>query len=67
MNAEDSRFEPWYSTERFTDLDKLNVVIVVYSFRLKPIFTTAPAASKNDAHFKSGQNGLKNNHVASLV
>jgi len=25
-------------------------------FRLEPIFNTAPAASKNDAQFKSGQN-----------
>ncbi len=25
-------------------------------FRLKPIFNTAPAASKNDAQFKRGQN-----------
>ncbi len=26
---------------------------------LEPIFATAPAASKNDAHFKSGQKWLK--------
>jgi len=25
-------------------------------FRLKPIYTTAQAASENDAQFKSGQN-----------
>jgi len=25
-------------------------------FRLKPIYTTAPAAFKNDSQFKSGQN-----------
>jgi len=25
-------------------------------FRLQPIFSTAPAASKNDAQFKTGQN-----------
>ena len=35
--------------------------------RLEPIFATAPAASKNDAHFKSGQNQLENNHLESLV
>ena len=27
-----------------------------FDFRLEPIFNTAPAASKNNAHFKSGQN-----------
>jgi hypothetical protein len=26
-----------------------------------------PAASKNDAQFKSGQNRFKNNHLASLI
>jgi hypothetical protein len=26
-------------------------------------YTPAPAASKNDAQFKSGQNQLKNNHL----
>jgi len=34
-------------TERFTDLGK-------FGFRLEPIFTTAPAASKNNDRFKSG-------------
>ena len=33
--------------------------------RLKLIFTTAPAASKNGACFKNGHNQLKNNHLAS--
>ena len=32
--------------------------------RLELISTTAPAASKNGAGFKSGQNRLKNNHLA---
>jgi len=36
-------------------------------FRLEPIFNTAPAASKNTAQFKSGQNWPKNNHLASLI
>jgi len=40
-------------TERFTDLDKLKFVMGVIS---EPIFDTAPAASKNNACFKSGQN-----------
>jgi len=42
------------STERFTDLGKLNFPIS--RFGLEPIFNTAPDASKNDAWFKSGQN-----------
>jgi hypothetical protein len=33
-------------------------------FKLEPIFDTAPAASKNEACFKSGQSQLKNNHLA---
>jgi hypothetical protein len=35
-----------------------------FDFKLEPIFDTAPAASKNKACFKSGQNQLKNNHLA---
>ena len=35
--------------------------------RLELIFTTAPAASKNDAHLKSGQNWLKDSHLNSLI
>jgi len=38
-----------------------------FSFRLKSIFNTAPAASKNDAQFKGGQNWLKNKQLASLI
>ncbi len=30
-----------------------------FDFKLKPIFTTTPAVSKNEARFKSGQNRLK--------
>jgi len=36
-------------------------------FRLKPIYTTAPAASKNNARFESGQNQLENDHLALLI
>ncbi len=43
------------TTERFTDLGKLNFRWL-FGFRLEPIFNTSPAASKNDAGFKSGQN-----------
>ena len=35
--------------------------------RLELISTTAPAVSKNDACFKSGQNELKKNHLALLI
>jgi hypothetical protein len=41
-------------TECFTDLGKLNLTTM-----LEPIFTTAPAATKNEARFLSGQNLLK--------
>jgi hypothetical protein len=40
-------------TERFTDLGKLNPVW--FGFRLKLIFATPTAASKNHAQFKSFQ------------
>jgi hypothetical protein len=50
----------------FTDFGKLNLVLVA-QFNLDPIYTTASAASKNDARFKSGQNGHQNNHPASLI
>jgi hypothetical protein len=33
-------------------------------FKLEPIFDAAPAASKNEAGFKSDQSRLKNNHLA---
>jgi len=36
-----------------------------FGFKLKPIFNTAPAASKNTAQFKSGQNRLKKMQIAS--
>ncbi len=36
-------------------------------FRLKPFSATDPDASKNDARYKSVQNWLKNNHLATLI
>ncbi len=36
-------------------------------FRLKPIFTNVPAASKNDVWFKSGQKWHKNNYLALFI
>ncbi len=47
----------------FRDLAKLNSPMW-FNFKLEPVFNTAPASSKNEAHFKSGQNRLKNNHLA---
>jgi len=38
-----------------------------FGFRLKPIYTTALAASENDACFKRTHNQLKNNHLYSLI
>jgi len=42
------------STQRFTDLGKLNFLMM--GFRLEPIYTTALAVFKNGAQFKSGLN-----------
>jgi hypothetical protein len=43
----------------FTDLNKLKLVKLGFkwwfSFRIELIFTTVLSASKNEAHFKSGQ------------
>ncbi len=59
----------WYS-ERFGDLDKLNfvrlhnggMVLGSNQFLLLPKLPL-----KDDAHFKSGQKRLKNNHLDLLV
>ncbi len=48
----------------FTNLGKLNLPMVVFDFKLEPVFDTAPATSKNEAHIKSGQNQPKNNRLA---
>jgi len=54
--------------EHFTDLRKQNLLLDWWiGFRLEPIYTAAPAASKTDSRLKSGQNRLKNNHIASLI
>jgi hypothetical protein len=47
----------------FTNLGKLSMVMVV-QFKAQPIFSIDPAALKNEAFFKSGQIGLKNNYLA---
>jgi len=49
------------TTECVTESDKHNLV------RLEPIFYTDRDASQNDAHFRSGQKWLKNNHISTLV
>ncbi len=38
-----------------------------FVFSLDPIFSIAPAASKNDAHFKRGQKWLINNNIYLIV
>ncbi len=38
-----------------------------FGFRLEQVIANAQSASKNDAHFKSSQKGLKNNDFALLV
>jgi hypothetical protein len=35
--------------------------------KLKPIVSTAPDASKNEAHFESGQNQLRNNYLVTSI
>ncbi len=49
-----------------TDLGKLNLLMMV-RFYARAIYNTAPAASKNNARFKSGQNRLKHNHITLLI
>ncbi len=40
---------------------------MVVEFRHELIYTSGPAASKNKVWFKSGQNWLKTDHLASLI
>ncbi len=61
-NASDSSTQ-FYNTVCFRDLAKLNC-LWWFDFKLEPIFDTSPAASKNEAHVKSGQNWPKNNRLA---
>ncbi len=35
--------------------------------KLKPIFAAAPVSSQYNAHYESGQNWLKNNHLETLI
>jgi hypothetical protein len=50
-------------TQHFTDLDKLNLVMMVW-FQTGEFFITAPAASKNNSFFKIGQSRLiKSLHI----
>ena len=55
---------------RIKDLDKHNLVKIRNGGKILgsiQFFATAPAASKNDTCFKSGQKWLKNSHLALLV
>ena len=54
------------TTVSFTDLGKLNLA-TVQTLWAQADSTTAPAASKNDACFKCGQNRLENNHLGSEI
>jgi len=57
-----------HTTERFTDLiGQAKFPDGAFGIWLKPVFNTAPAASKNDAWLKSGQNRLKNKQLALLI
>ena len=47
------------------NIDKLNM-IWWFDLRLKPIFTTVPATSREAIHFKRGQRLPKNNNLAFL-
>ncbi len=51
---------------RFTDLDKLNLVMVVW-FWARVNFLYCPSCLKNDTSLKSGHDWLKNNHLVLLV
>jgi len=48
------------------DLVKLNLHMVV-QFQAWVNLLNRPAATKNDAQFKNGQNRLQNNHLNSLI
>jgi len=59
-------------TERFTDLEKINLVNFLWLFGFwilgsSQYFVNAPTASKNDSLLKSGQKRLKNNNLAFLA
>ncbi len=56
-----------FTTMRFTDLGKLNFPMVVWFYAQEPIFSTAPAASKNDTQFKRGQNRHENKQLALFI
>ncbi len=43
------------NTVCFTNLDKLNICLRWFNFKLEPIFAIAPAALKNEACFISCQ------------
>ena len=59
----------FFASERFTYLNKLNLVQFSYCGLIlgsRQFFKIAQAASKNDTRFKSGQNWPKNTHLARL-
>ncbi len=54
------------STMCFTDLDKLNLLVVI-RFEALANFSFCPSSSRNHAYYKSGQNWLKNIYLATLI
>jgi len=58
---------PHLHTENFTELGKLNIPYGGSILSSNPIFNTAPAAYKNTARLKSGQNRPENNYIALLI
>jgi len=50
----------------FTDLGKLNLLMVVW-FWARANFQYCPAAFKNTARFKRGQKWPENNHLGLLI
>ena len=58
-------YKTWQATERFTDMDKLNLVKFAYGGLVLGLchFLLLP---QNDGRFKSGQKRLENNHFVLL-
>ena len=45
--------------KKFYSIFSQKICLWWFNFRLKPIYTTAPAAFKNDAQFKTGADAIK--------
>ena len=70
QNHEYAKLNCYFSLTWYRAFHRLGQAKIAHGglvFWLEPIFATDPAASENDACFKSGQNWLKNDHLASLI